>query len=329
MNTFTAELNLSMKKTTFMIFFLAVTVAYAQETVVPLPFGDMNKWIKREVKESFVIGGNTRILYEIADSREQVPPNTPFHNKISPWATSSVYAKVNGVTKGSVTVFPEKRDNGYAARLETRIESVRVLGIININALASGTIFLGQVAEPITDTKNPLSKILIGIPFSGKPSFLQFDYKVITGGPNRKVMGLSKEGTLTGTTSRAIAYIFLQKRWEDKEGNIHARRIGTGWEIFDKSVTSWQNNHRIPIHYGNISEKNFFTEKMGLKKGNEAYYTRNSKGKVVPITEDGWGSPNEEVTHLFIQFSSSDGGPFVGNTDSRFWVDNVALVYEK
>lgn len=300
-----------------------------QERVVPIAFGDMNEWISREVKESFVIGGKTQTLYEIGDHREHVAENTAYVNRFSPWATSSVYARVSGITKGSITVFPERRDNGYAARLETKIETVKVFGIININVLASGTIFLGQVAEPITDAKNPMSKIMAGVPFSGKPSFLQFDYKVITGGPNRKINGFSKTGTLTGTNSQAVAYIFLQNRWEDRAGNIHAKRIGTGWQVFSRPVTTWQNHNRMAIHYGDITNRSFFTPKWGLKDGTEAYYTRNSKGKVVPIHEEGWGDANDAVTHLFVQFSSSDGGPFVGNPESRLWVDNVSLVYEK
>lgn len=300
-----------------------------QNSVVPIPYGNMDNWITRQVKESFVIGGKTQTLYEIADSRENVPENTPYINKISPWANSSVYARVSGITKGSATVFPEKRDGGYAAMMETKIETVKVFGIININVLASGTIFLGQVAEPITDTKNPMSKILVGIPFSGKPAYLQFDYKVITGGPNRKVNGLSKTGTATRTTSHAVAYIFLQKRWEDKEGNIYALRLGTGWEVFSKPVTTWQDQHRIAVHYGDITKEIYYDPKWGLKDGNEAYYTKNSKGRIVPIHEMGWGNQNDGVTHLFVQFSASDGGPFVGNTGSRFWVDNIGLVYTK
>lgn len=32
-----------------------------------VPFGNMDKWMVRVVNESFVIGGNTKFLYEIAE----------------------------------------------------------------------------------------------------------------------------------------------------------------------------------------------------------------------------------------------------------------------
>ena len=66
---------------------------------------------------------------------------------------------------------------------------------------------------------------------------------------------------------------------------------------------------------------------MGLKNGEHAYYTRNSKGQMVPIRETIWAIPSEKVTHIVLQFSSSNGGAYTGNIQSRFWVDNVKLVY--
>ncbi|WP_010249917.1 PCMD domain-containing protein [Myroides injenensis] len=298
------------------------------EKVEMIPYGNMDKWMVREIKESFLIGGNTVYLYSITDIKDTLKDNTPYKSTKSPWATSSVLATVSGITKGSVTVFPEKRDKGFAARLETRIERVKVLGVININVLASGTIFLGEMVEPITDTKNPQSKLVTGIPFTKKPKALQFDYKVITGGPSKRVNGMGK-GTDANRNDMAEIQILLQKRWEDKDGNVHAKRIGTGWERFDKSVKTWQNNHRLTVHYGNIKDQSFYGNHMDLRTGDQAYYTRNSKGKMVPIIEEGWGEKDDEVTHLIVQFSSSNGGAYIGNTDSRLWVDNIGLVYDK
>ena len=302
-------------------------MSFAQKDRVELlSYGDMNNWMVREVKESFVIGGKTQYLYEIAPKKDTLKGNVAYKNTQSPWATSSVLATVSGITKGSVTVFPEKRDNGFAARLETRIERVKVLGVININVLASGTIFLGQMIEPITDTKNPQSKLISGIPFTKKPIALQFDYKVITGGISSKVNGMGK-GTVLNVKDEAETYIILQKRWEDKDGNVYAKRIGTGWQRFNKSQTTWQNKHRITINYGDISNQPYYKSYMALRTGANANYTRNSKGKLVPIIEQGWGTATDEVTHLMLQFSSNAGEPYVGNVDSRFWIDNVGLVY--
>ena len=47
----------------------------------------------------------------------------------SPWATSNVMARVACITKTNTSVFPEKRGDGYCARMDTRMESVKVLGI--------------------------------------------------------------------------------------------------------------------------------------------------------------------------------------------------------
>lgn len=300
--------------------------ASAQGVFKLLPYGNMNSWFTREVKESFVIGGHTVKIYGIGPTNTRVGINEPYVNRISPWATSSVYAKVKGVVKGSVTVFPVRRGDGYAALLETKVENVKVFGLINIHALASGTIFLGQMVEPITGTDNPEANLISGIPFRGKPTALQFDYKVVTGGPSRRING-GAEGKAMGFNDRAEVQILLQKRWEDAKGNVYALRIGTGWEQFARTDTTWNNNHRILIHYGNITRESFYRNYMGMKNGKNAYYTRNSKGRMVPIHEQGWGAPWDAVTHMVLQFSSSNGGAFIGNPSSKFWIDNVGLIY--
>lgn len=294
------------------------------ERVEPIPYGDMNNWMVRKIKESKIIGGNTKYAYEITKGDTLV--DAVYKNTSSPWSTSSVLAKVKGVTKTSITVFPEKRGSGYCARLETRIENVKVLGLININVLASGTIFLGEMVEPITSTDNPQSKLITGIPFTGRPKALQYDYKVITGGNCIKSTGFSGQKKVD-RKDMAEVQILLQHRWEDAQGNVHAKRVATGWERFEKSVPDWQNNHRLILQYGDITSKSFYAPYMGLKNGEEAYYTRNSKGQMVPIQEKGWASANESVTHLVLQFSSSNGGAYTGSIDSRLWVDNVKLVY--
>lgn len=142
----------------------------ASAQIKPIPFGNMEHWMVRQVDESGIIGGKTKFLYEVA-SGDTLKNNTPYvpNLKVSPWATSSVLAVVKGVTKSSCTVFPEYHGKGRAARLETRIERVKVLGLINISVLATGTIFLGEIAEPVRDTKNPQAKLMMGIPFTERP----------------------------------------------------------------------------------------------------------------------------------------------------------------
>lgn len=306
-------------------FGIFINVSAQIERKEQVKYGNMNTWMIREVKESGVIGGNTKYIYTLAKG-DTLKDNTPYKKKDSPWATSSVLAKVSGVTKASVTVFPERRGNGYAARLETRIEKVKVLGLININVLASGTIFLGEMLEPITGTSDPQSRLITGVPFKGKPKALEFDYKVTTGGQSIRSTGFGKQKTLD-QKDNAQVFLLLQHRWEDSEGNIYAHRVATGWEYFSKSVSTWQNAHRVALWYGDISGQAYYKPYMKLIDGDEAVYTRNSKGVMVPVHEVGWAKTDEEPTHMILQFSSSNGGAYIGSTDSKFWVDNVTLVY--
>lgn len=85
---------------------LAASVSSLFAQVREIPFGNMEKWLVRKVDESFIIGGKTRYLYEVAPG-DTLKENTPFvpNLKVSPWATSSVLAVVKGVTKSSCTVF--------------------------------------------------------------------------------------------------------------------------------------------------------------------------------------------------------------------------------
>lgn len=315
-----------MKKLCFVsaLLLLCSGLSAQTEKIEPVPFGNMDNWMVRQIKESGVIGGNTKYIYEIMKGDTLV--DVPYKNTVSPWGMSSVLAKVKGITKASVTVFPEKRGDGYCARLETRIESVRVLGVFDINVLASGTIFLGEMIEPITDTNNPQSKLVTGISFTKRPAALQYDYKVTTGGDCIRSTGFSGQKKVA-RKDMAEVQILLQHRWEDANGNVYAKRVGTGWERFGSSVAAWQNGHRLPVMYGDITTESFYAPYMGLKQGEDAYYTRNSKGKMVPIQETSWATGDEAVTHLILQFSSSNGGAYIGSTDSRLWVDNVKLVY--
>ena len=140
-----------------------------QHTVEMIPFGNMDQWVDRQIKESGIIGGALKNVYAIG------PTATIRENKVyknmggSPWATSNVMARVAGITKTNTSVFPEKRDKGYCARMDTRMESVKVLGIVDITVLAAGSMFLGEVHEPIKGTKNPQKMLNSGIPFTKKP----------------------------------------------------------------------------------------------------------------------------------------------------------------
>ena len=299
---------------------------FAQEKEVPLSYGDMNQWIVREIHESGIIGGNTKYLYELGPT-DTIKGNIAYRNKGgSPWATSNVMAKVAGVVKTNTSVFPERRDDGWCARLETRMESVKVLGLVDIEVIAAGSIFLGAVHEPIKGTKNPQSMLGAGVAFTGKPKALRFDYKTKMVPEDYRIRstGFSRQSKLAGADSIEVN-LYLQKRWEDNAGNVYAKRIGTMVHRFTTSTNGWVNAATFPILYGDITSHPEYKPYMRLQA--EERYTLNSKGKSVPVKEVGWAEEGETPTHIITQFVSSNGGAYIGSPGNTFWVDNVKLIY--
>ena len=299
---------------------------YGQERFVPFKYGDFNSWVTRHVKESGIIGGDTKTLYEVGPT-QSISGNEPYTNKGgSPWGTSNVMAKVSGITKTNVSVFREKRDAGYCAKLVTHIEKVKVLGLININVLAAGSLYLGDMKEPITGTKEGPQALNWGIPFTGRPKALRYDYKVtVASSPDRiRLTGFSGKSTIKGK-DLAVTVLLLQQRHEDAKGNITAKRVGTLVITYDKSTQGWKNGATYEIWYGDIRRrKDYNAELMGLRSTD---YARNSHGKSVPVKETGFATAGEKPTHLVLQFSSSHGGAYIGSPGNTFWVDNVGLVY--
>lgn len=308
---------------------LALLIATSVETFgkdVLLPYGDMNRWTIRKIHESAVIGGKTKTLYAIGPNRT-IDGNKPYVNAGgSPWATSNVMAKVMGVVKTNNCVYRERRGNGYCAKLMTHIEKVKVIGMFNINVLAAGSMYLGSMREPISGTKDGVKAMNCGIRFNQRPKALKFDYRVyITNAANRiKLNGFSKQKTVPGKDC-ATAVLLLQKRTEDKNGNITAKRVGTVVVKYSRSTNGWVNNATYKIMYGDIrNTPNYDPSSMGLRSSD---YARNSKGKSVIVKETGWASANETPTHMILQFASSNGGAFIGSPGNTLWIDNVRLVY--
>ena len=134
----------------------------------------------------------------------------------------------------------------------------------------------------------------IGVPFTSRPKAVRYDYKVkMSGEPHRiRQTGFSRKSTVEGQDC-AIMTCLLQKRTEDKDGNIIAKRVGTAVVRYDKN-SDWHNGATYEIHYGDISHT--------------AYY-------------------DAELMRI-IQFTSSLGGAYVGSPGNTIWVDNVCLVYE-
>ena len=305
---------------------LLATASVAQEREEPMLYGNMNHWVARNIKESDIIGGNAKTLYEIGPDRT-VNGNVPYKNLgKSPWATSNVMAKVMGIVKTNSSVYRETRGNGYCAKLTTHIEHVKVLGMIDISVLAAGSIFLGDVHEPISGSKDGERALNWGIPYTKRPKALRFDYRVaLTNEPNRiKQTGFSKVQTVAGKDC-ATAVLLLQKRSEDSKGNVTAKRVGTVVVEYRNSSSGWVNNATYQVLYGDLHHRQGYNERlMGLRQTD---YVRNSKGKSVVLKEVGWADAGEQPTHLIVQFSSSNGGAFIGSPGNTIWIDNVRLVF--
>lgn len=289
----------------------------------PLKYGDMENWVTRNITESKIIGGKNKTLFEIA------PKATITGNKVykntggSPWATSNAYAKVCGVVKGSNTVEPAQHGGSTVAKCSAKMENVKALGVVNMDVMVAGSIFLGQLFEPLTSTRGAFSKMEMGIPYTKRPKALVYDYEVVMPKENTRIKstGFSKQKTLQGRDNAEV-YVLLQRRWEDENGNIYAKRVGTGRERYNKSIP-WTRKHELPIHYGDITKESFYKPWMGLLDGDKAYYAKNSKGKLVPVHEIGWDDANATPTHVLMMASASCGEPFIGTEGLTLYIDNI------
>ncbi len=294
-------------------------------TLEKIKFGDFSQWVTREITESKVIGGKKKTVYAIGPT-QSLKGNVAYKPKGgSPWASSNVYAKVSGVVKASNTVEPAVVNGNKMAKLYTKIEQVKVLGLINMDVMVPGTIFLGKVREPISSTKSPYSKMEMGMPYTKRPKALVYDLKVDMPNVNTRIKatGFGSKKTLKGRDNAEV-YVLLQKRWEDAKGNIHALRVGTGRERYNRSVPLTK-KHQLPIHYGDITKMPFYRPYMGLLNGDKAYHAYNSKGKLVPVQEEGWAPANATPTHVLVMASSTCGEAFIGTVGLTMYIDNICF----
>ncbi len=316
-----------MKKVLFSCVCMMLSAGTVSAKVEPIYYGDFDNWITRNIHESRIIGGNDRTLYEIGPTAT-VNGNKAYRNSGgSPWGTSNVYAKVSGVVKGSNAVFPADRPgHGKCAKLCSKLEHVKALGFINMDVMVAGSIFLGEMVEPVTSTKNPYSKMNMGVAYTKRPKNLVFDYKLDMprNATRTKATGFGSIKTLPGSDEAAV-FVFLQRRWEDDNGNIHAKRVATGGRTF-KTATGWINGYRLPLTYGDCSSDKSMGW-LGLRYKDNAYYARNSKGKLVPVIEEGWDSADALPTHVVLMMSAGNGEPYVGTIGLTFYVDNVGFEF--
>lgn len=308
---------------------LAILVCAPQVTaqkVEPIRYGDFEQWVTRDIKESAVLGGKRKQVFAVGPEKNIEGAKAYVPEGGTPWASSNVYARVVGITKTSNAVYPDARESGgRCAKLTTKLEHCKAIGLININVLVAGTLFTGRMFEPITGTSEPYAKMEMGVPFTKKPKTLRFDYKVEMPATNTRTYssGFGSRKTLAGA-DKAEAYIILQRRWEDEDGNLYAKRVATGRDTYSKSTPGWVNAHDVKLHYGDASA---VPGAMKLIPSEKSYYARNSKGKMVPVHEVGWDSADATPTHMLIMFSAGSGEPYMGTIGLTLWVDNVALTY--
>ena len=290
-----------------------------------LNYSSLDFWYARKVKESALLSGKTIELFGVG----KVDPNSDFYNTSlkddkSPWSTTNIYSKMV-LDIGNTRVFPEKRGNGYCCRLETKIRKDNIVGM-KVEVLIAGTLFVGEMIEPVKGVKDPLKNVNQGVPFNKKPKAVKFDYKYKVG--EKRVNAIYNVKPVSGTDKADFALI-LQKRWEDKDGNVFATRIGGARQFFTGALSNWVNGALFPVTYGDPTHFPQYDEKtMGLIPGVSEVYVKNSQNKMVPLVETGWGKPDDVPTHLIMYFTSSyQGVDFTGSTETVFWVDNIEFVY--
>lgn len=271
-----------------------------------LKYGNMDHWVIRNIKESAIIGGNQKTIYAVGPNMT-IHGNTPYTNKGgSPWGSSNVLAHVSGIYKTNNSVYRDRHGSGYCAKLETHIEKVKVLGLINIKVLAAGyfswEMFVNRSPVPRMVQRLSTGVFRLRLVLRLCVSITRPPFLMLPTVSNRMDSVCS---TVAGR-DHAIVVLYLQKRHEDAKGNITAKRVGTMVVRYGKSTNGWVEDATYTIHYGDIRHMaGYHAATMGLRSTD---YARNSKGKSVPVREVGWAAADETPTHLILQFSSSDGG---------------------
>ncbi|MBQ1649114.1 MAG: PCMD domain-containing protein [Bacteroidales bacterium] len=293
----------------------AAAPLYAQRVEL-VPFGDFEQWSTRSIKESAILGGETKTLYTLGSDHSRTP-----------WASSNVYAKVSGVTKTSLSVEPDNGPSGRCAKLSTVMASCRVAGLVDIEVLATGSLFWGKLFEPITGVRNPYANMDWGIPFTGRPEAFLLDYKAFLPATGKILKGTTLRKTEIPGEDPCQVMLILQRRWEDADGNIHAERVGTAFLRIGATTQGWVKDSRVQVIYGDARKNPGYKAYMGLITGEKTLYAVNSRGKRVPVREEGWADPETRCTHAVLHISSGCQGGFTGAPGNTLWVDNLRIEY--
>ena len=213
-------------------------------------YSSMDFWYARNLIESKLLSGDTIHLFEVGIvDTVSGSFDLKLKDPSSPWGTSNVFTKMM-FDIGNTRVFPEKRGNGYCCRLETKMRNDNLIGF-KVDVLLSGTLFLGELIEPVRGIKDPIKNVSQGISFNLKPKAVKFDYKYHVGKTRIKAANNISEAE---GEDKAEFCVILQKRWEDKDGNVFATRIGGAREFYSDSQNEWVNGATYPVFYGDASK---------------------------------------------------------------------------
>lgn len=277
--------------------------AHAQERIEPFPFGDFEHWKSNDIKESSLIGGQTKTIYKFGGT----------------WDCSNAHAKAFGIDKVSVSVTPEKRGEGTCCRMESTLETVSAIGI-DFKALATGSIFTGKMIDVVgmKQSNDPNSAIDMGVPFTGRPSALILDYKALIQNATAVYAPAKTKVKEVAGRDKGHITLILQHRWEEN-GHVYAYRVGTAVQYINQT-TDWKNDFRLPIVYGEAG-------KASKELSNNRHKTHNSKGQMVCIEEVDYRG-DLAPTHIIVQISAGSMPPFTGCPGNTMWVDNIRLAYD-
>ena len=90
-------------KRLFLAFSFALCIvhcAISQERIEPIPYGDMEQWAVRYIKESALLGGKTKTLYVIAPT-DTIRGNKAYTFDNTPWGISKQVPSSAGPSRSS------------------------------------------------------------------------------------------------------------------------------------------------------------------------------------------------------------------------------------
>lgn len=269
---------------------------------------DFEQWNTRQIKESAIFGGDIKTLYDL-----------PGH-----WATSNTHAKIMGIEKAAASVYPIVHGSGKACQMRVEQVSFSVMGI-PVNAITTGSIYLGESNEPVDmrGANEPMTVLNMNYAYTNRPEALLFDYSAyVEQSTDISKANACKQVKHYQGRDGAEVTVLLQRRWEDKDGHVHALRVATATMRIWQSSNGWVEGFRLPLRYGDITHQTDYKPYEGLNA--KGFMTKNQKGKMVLIEEDGFDG-DAQPTHVILMFSAGCQPAFCGHVGNWFSVDNVCF----